>query len=215
MSTKFFTFLHGGAVHIAPKTKLVKKEALSSLLDAKELIVKTEEDAINFKKEAVAASEKEKELAIHEGFEEGFSKWAEKLVELEQEIARVRADMEKIIVPVALKAAQKIVGRELETSKTVIADIVKNALKSVSQHKKITVWANKDDLVILEKEREDLKKLFEKLESFTLRPRDDIASGGCVIETEGGIINAKLDNQWLILESAFERMMLQAKEGGR
>ena len=33
--------------------------------------------------------------------------------------------------------------------------------------------------------------------------------GVCIIETEAGIINASLENQWRALESAFEAFMKQ------
>lgn len=211
MSNKFFSFLHGQSLHIAPETKVVPKNDISILMDARQVLSKAKEDAKKFKEEIVAECEKERTVATKEGFEKGFSEWTEKIVELEEEIQRVRKEMEKVIIPVALKAAKKIVGREIETSEKTVVDIVSSALKGVSQHKKVTIWANKDDLQLLEKEREHLKSMFEKVESLSLRPRDDISSGGCVIETEAGIINAQLENQWLILESAFEKMMIQPK----
>ena len=63
------------------------------------------------------------------------------------------------------------------------------------------------DLEPLEKERSKIKKIFEHLDSFSLQERADIEPGGCIIETEAGIINAQLENQWRALESAFESFM--------
>jgi type III secretion protein L len=105
------------------------------------------------------------------------------------------------------KAAKKIVGRELELSEDAIVDIVSSSLKAVAQHHKITIYVNKKELAILEANRPRLKNIFESLESLSLRERNDIAPGGCVIETEGGIINAQLDNQWRILEKAFDNLL--------
>src|SRR5262249_15045025 len=118
-----------------------------------------------------------------------------------------RHELEKTLIPVALKAAKKIVGREIELSEDTIVDIVSNLLKSVSQHKKITIYVNKKDLDSLEAARPRLKKIFESLEVLSLRERQDITPGGCVIETEAGIINAQLENQWRSLEAAFEKLM--------
>jgi type III secretion protein L len=64
-----------------------------------------------------------------------------------------------------------------------------------------------DDLVELEKSKSKIKKMFEHLESLSLQERDDIEPGGCMIETEAGIINAQLENQWRALEAAFETFM--------
>jgi type III secretion protein L len=188
---------------------VIKEKDLSQLMEAKEVLKSAEEDAKTFKEEMTQEFEKERIEATKAGFEKGYSDWILKIRELEEEIQKVRSDMEKVLVPVALTAAKKILGRELETSEKAVVDIVKKALKSVSQHKKITIWVSKGDYAILEKERENLKTQFEKLESLSIRPRDDITSGGSVIETEAGIINAQLENQWLLLESAFEKMIQQ------
>lgn len=47
----------------------------------------------------------------------------------------------------------------------------------------------------------------DQVESFTILDRADITPGGCIIETESGIINASFENQWRALEMAFERYM--------
>jgi type III secretion protein L len=66
---------------------------------------------------------------------------------------------------------------------------------------------NRKDLSILEANRPKLREIFESLESLAIRERADISSGSCIIETEGGIINALLENQWRVLEKAFENML--------
>lgn len=203
-SKQFFSLIHGEQVHIAPKTKVIPAKEISSLLDAEEVLKKVKEDAEKYRKSVIAESEKLKEVAQKDGFEEGFKQWAEHIAKLEAEIVKVRQDMERVVIPIALKAAKKIVGREIELSETTIVDIVSNNLKAVSQHKKIVIYVNKKDLDVLESNRNRLKQIFENLEALSIREKADIQPGGCVIETEGGIINAQLDNQWRVLEAAFE-----------
>lgn len=204
---KFFTLIHGESVHVAPKTKVIPAEEFSTTLNAIEVLDKVKKDAEQYRLEVTAECEKLKEQAQREGFEEGFKKWMDTIAHLENEIAKVRGDMEKVLVPVALKASKKIVGREIEQSPTAIVDIVSSTLKAVSQHKQITIYVNKRDLDALETNRNKIKQLFESLEVLSIRERADIAPGGCIIETEAGIINAQLDNQWRILENAFEKLL--------
>src|SRR5690606_15262613 len=112
-------------------------------------------------------------------------------------------DMQAVVVPIALKAAKKIVGKEIEASEKTVVDIIANSLKAVSQHKKIRIYVNPKEFDIIEENREKIKKIFENLEALSILPQDDVSPGGCIIETEGGIINAQLENQWMILENAF------------
>lgn len=207
MNKKFFSLIHGDKIHISPQTKVVPADQFSSLLNAQEILEHVKKDAEKYKTEVAAEIETIKEQAHKDGFEAGFQEWVNKISELEQEIIQVRKDTEKMILPVALKAAKKIVGREIETSDTAIVDIVSNCLKSVSTHKNIIIYVNKKDVEKLEANRPKLKQLFENLEVLYIRERPDIEQGGCVIETEGGIINAKLENQWRTIENAFDSMI--------
>lgn len=207
MTKKFFSFIHGGSVRAAPKTKVIPSAEFSTLQSAQEVLEKAKEDAENYKKEIVAEIEKLKELAEKEGYEAGFKKWAEHVARLEEEIGKVRKEVESVVLPVALKAAKKIVSKEIELSKETIVDIVAGTLKAVSQHKNVTIYVNRKDLDTVEAQRPRIKELFERLESLTILDRPDIESGGCVVETEVGIINAQMENRWRILESAFEKSM--------
>lgn len=207
MSKKFFSLIHGGAIKTAPKGKIIPAEDIAQVLEAHEVLQKVKEDAEKYRLEVAKECEVLKDKAQHEGFEAGYQKWAEHIAALEAELTKVRQDLEKMLIPVALKAAKKIVGREIELSEDTIVDIVSNSLKAVSQHKKITIYVNKKDLDPLEHSRPRLKQIFESLEVLSVRERSDIARGGCIIETEGGIINAQLENQWIALERAFNAFM--------
>lgn len=204
---KFFSFIRGDKLHSAPKVKVIPADEYSVLMNAKEVLETALKEAEDYKIQVVEECEKLKIEAQKEGFEAGFKSWASGLANLESEIENVHDEVEKVLASVALKAAKKIVGREIEVSDNTIVDIVSNSLKAVSQHKKITIYANRKDLAILEANRPRLKELFESLESLSLRERADIETGGCVIETEGGIINAQIDNQWRVLERAFESLL--------
>ena len=211
MSKKLFTLIYGDSIHIAPQTKIVRAEAFSKALEAQEVMEHIQKDVEKYRLEVAKECEKLKDRAQKEGYEAGFLQWAEHVAKLEEEIAKVRKDMESSILPIALKTAKKIVGREIELSPAAMVDIVANNLKAVSQHKKIAIFVNKSDLRALEASKSRLKALFEHLESLTIQARDDIKSGGCVIETEGGIINAQLENQWRVLEQAFEALIQKRK----
>lgn len=204
---KLFTLIHGDQLHIAPQTKVIPADEFSTLLDAENVLKQVQKDAELYKKEVVQETEILKEKALWEGYEQGFQEWVGRISALEAEIGNVRKDIEKLIIPVALKAAKKIVSKELELSESAIVEIVAANLKAVSQHKQIVIYVNKKDLEAVEAQRPRLKQMFELLETLSIRERKDIEPGGCIIETEAGIINAQIENRWRILETAFAKMM--------
>ena len=207
MAKKIFTLIHGEGIHASPGVKVFSSNAYSKVINAKEMLQTVQEDAEKYRKKVVEECEKQKEKAYQEGFEAGFSKWLGMVRQLEEKITEVHDEVHELVIPIALQAAKKIVGREIELNKDTILDIVKNKLKAVAQHKRIRIFVNKEDMQVLEKHKEDLKSLFEELQSLTLVEKNDITPGGCIIETDGGIINAQIENQWKLIEEAFEGFM--------
>jgi type III secretion protein L len=200
---KFFSLIKDEDIHIAPNTKIIPAEVFSTLMDSKELLEKTQKEAIVYREDVSKECERLKEQAELAGFEEGLKRWNSQLAHLENERTKVQKEMENAIVPLALATVKKIIGREIEFKPETTVDIIATALKSVSQHKRITIYVNKSDLDLLEQNRGRLKDLFENLQSLSFTPREDIARGECTIESEVGIINAKLDSQLKALEEAF------------
>lgn len=207
----FFSLFDGRQICVAPKTKVIPSADVEKLLNGRQLLTQIQKDAEAYRERVATECEALKEQAQMEGYEEGFKTWAEQVAKLEAEILQLRKEFEKKLSPLALAAAKKILGRELETSPESVTDVVATALRPVATHKKITVYVNQQDFEFLDKNKPKLKELFESLESFSLRPRADVQPGGCVIETEGGIINAQLENQWRTLEKAFDKLMATAK----
>jgi type III secretion protein L len=204
---KFFSLISGKEVRIAPGEKIIPAEEFSTLEKASDLLKTVKTEAASYKREVSQECEKEKELAFQEGFQEGLVSLNKHLFTLDEELKKLREDIQKKMLPLAVKAARKIIGEELRVHPDRIVDIVLTSLKPVTQHRKIVIYVNKADLQMLEENKSRIKKIFERLENLSIQERSDIEPGGCMIETEAGIINAQLENQWRALESAFESFM--------
>lgn len=205
---KLFSLIFGNKeIRTSPGTKRIPANEFSILQTAEETLTLAKEEVEQFKKEAAEETEKAKQEAIAQGFQEGLVSFDKHLFALDQELKDLRIEIQKKILPLSLSAARKIIGEELKLHPDRIVDIVLNSLKPVTQHKKIMIYVNKADLAALEEQRPKIKEIFEHLQSLSLEERDDIEPGGCMIETEAGIINAQLENQWRALESAFASFM--------
>lgn len=210
IEVKFFSLIDKSkSIHVAPGSKVIPAEAFSSVFEAKEIVELAQKEAEEYRKQVEKECEELKEEAKKSGFDQGLNEWASKLAEFEKDVADIRQETEKIIVPLALKAAKKIVAREIELNQETVVDIVSNALRAVAHHKNVKIHVNRGDLVILEQNKQRLKDVLESIEVLSLQESDEVEPSGCVIETEGGIINAQIDNQWNALERAFQSLMTQ------
>jgi type III secretion protein L len=207
MSKKYFVLFSGKEVLAAPGKKIVPSTEFTTLQNAEEILEVVQKDALEYKKSVTSEAEKIKEAAFQEGFQEALISLNKHLLLLDQELRTLREDIQKKILPLAISAARKIIGEELKLHPDRVVDIVMTALKPVTQHRKVIIYVNKVDLEELEASKPKIKNLFEHLENLSIQERSDIEPGGCIIETEAGIINAQLENQWRSLEIAFESFM--------
>lgn len=203
MKKKFFTLIYGDRLHVAPKKKIIPADQLGTLQNASEVLEHIKKDAEKYRIQVTQECEAIKEDGFKKGYDDGFQKWTEHLADFEKRLEAIHKELQQSVIPVALKAAKKMIGRELELSEDTIVDIVASNLKAVAQHKKIIIYVNKKDLDAMEKNKPRLRELFENLESLSVRSREDVAPGGCIIETEIGIINAQFEHRWDKLEKIF------------
>ncbi len=207
--SRLFALIEDGEVHPASEKKVIRSEDFSTLLAANELLEKTRADVAAAQEKAHKEAEELKKKGYDEGYQEGLTQLNEQIIGLDNEKKRLRNEMNQLILPLALKAAKKVVAGELKSHPETIVNIVLQALAPVMQNHRITIYCNKADKEALESEKPRLKEKLEQIESLSIKDRDDVSPGGCIVETESGIINATIENQWRGIESAFDRYLKQ------
>lgn len=204
---KPFILLSHESVVFPPGKKIIPQEVFSQAIEGQELLQKVKQQAEEYRKHVLKECEGIKEQAYQEGFQKGLEKFNEQVVQLNHLLQTVKEEVHQKILPLAIQAAKKILGEELKLHPDRIVEIVMQALKPVMQHHRITIYVNKADLPKIEAKRSKIRKMLEQVQHFAIQEREDIEPGGCIIETEAGIINAQLENQWRALEAAFKSFM--------
>ncbi len=202
---KFFSLIYQGEIHPSDDDKVIPAEEFSTLMEASQILIKAKEDAKDYKKLIEKECEELKEIAKEEGFSIGLERFNEHLIHFDKQLHLIRSELQKQILPLALKAAKKIVGEQLTLHPETIVEIVIQGLMPVTQNHRFTIYVNKTDKEMLEAQKPKIKSILEQVRVLNIQERSDIAPGGCIIETESGIINATIENQWRALESAFEK----------
>lgn len=200
-----FSFIRSGTVHTAKPGKVIPKEQFSELMQARDIIHKAQQEAEEYRTDISREADQIKDKARKEGFEEGLNTFNTHLLQFDKQLQLIRMELQKQILPLALKAAKKIVGDQLTLAPETIVEIVIQAIGPVVQNHRFTIYVNKADKDLLEAQRGKIRNLLEQVQTLNIVDRADIPPGGCVIETESGIINATLENQWRALEAAFAK----------
>ncbi len=167
-----------------------------------------------------------KENAFHKGFLEGKrvgyesgSKKAQAAIDglkraLEQ-LHSIRADihqeLEKEVTHLALSIAKKIVCHEIKTTKDTVVCVAREALARVDNPAKIKIKFNPDDLRFIKDTQSQFTRILQNFDQVHFEAEDSIQSGGCLIETDRGDIDARIEKQFEAIEEAFQAQFDQPK----
>ncbi len=172
-------------------------------IDDRNMISRAQQEAITIK-----------EQASKEGFEKGIEDAKESLDELKDAIDEFFEYKDVLynkisddILDIAVKVAQKIIKKEVETDKSVLDAIVHDALKSLAKDEnKIILKVNPTDV---EYTKEIVPKLLSsgQFEAKIFVTGDkEVDEGSAVIETSNGIIDANISTQLDLIKEAFKQI---------
>jgi type III secretion protein L len=190
---------------------ITKKQIVDARAEARRIIADAEEDAAAIRTSAESFARESYETAYREGCEASLLEWNTLLLQARDDRAQALAGVERDLLRLAVKIAEKIIGSEIKRDRIAIVGIVATALRQARRNEMITIRVNPADLLVIEEQRQRLDRAGrEKYMDIVPDPR--VASGGCVIESESGAIDAQLETQFRVLERA---LLKRASENAR
>lgn len=166
------------------RTLVSVRDALQSALARSEEIVEA----------ARIEAEEIREEARKDGRVAGYEEVIVELSRVRQEAAQLQQDAEKDMLDLAFKVAERVLGRAIEMDPDVVVDVVAKSLEHARERSSVVVRVNPADLPMVESSLGRLQAVVEGARLY-IEPDDQVARGGCVIDTEAGRIDAQLDVQ--------------------
>lgn len=141
------------------------------------------------------------EDARNEGRKEGYEEWIREIARARAEYGRLQDAAEKDMVKLAFHIAQRLVGHAIEVRPEVVLDMVGKALVMARGRRQIVVKVNPEDYAQVETNRHEYARDLDGVPVY-FEADPGLERGGCVIETEGGRIDARLQTQLDVLREA-------------
>ncbi len=183
------------------EARLLKQEAKTIIKEAKKNAEEIESTAYTLGYEQ---GQKDGEEIGRKQFEIGLQHLESFLKEFKKQTKELANYYEAQMVQVVLVVAKKILEKEVEEDKELISRILKSALNKAIEGSSIVVYMNPRDFENLNKEFVDAlsspggNKIKIKIDN-------TIKRGGCMIETEFGLIDANLESRWLGIVEEIEK----------
>ncbi|HUU27101.1 MAG TPA: FliH/SctL family protein [archaeon] len=171
--------------------------------------------------EVRAQSEKEAAGKIKEAYEKGKAEGAaraqEEIAQRAGELASVIAalkearenllrEAEKEVVDLVLAVARKFVNSAALMGNDLIKQTIKSAVKMITEKEKVIIRINPDDLEEVRAHQDDIIFVSDGIGKLEIRADKSIDRGGCVVETEAGNIDARIESRFSELEKALRQV---------
>ncbi|HEV2765788.1 MAG TPA: FliH/SctL family protein [Pyrinomonadaceae bacterium] len=184
-----------------PHTNVIKRPLVEARAEARRLIAEAERDAAHLSGSAQRAARELREMAYQEGYEAALSELNGLLLEAHERRAAALTEVECDVLRLAIKVAEKIIGREIKIDPGAAAAIVSTALRSARRQELLTVRVHPADLPEVQSRRDQIDPAGRaRFLDFVADSR--VGRGGCIIESESGTVDARLDTQLRVLERA-------------
>lgn len=159
-----------------------------------------------------------KKEAYSEGFEKGKKIGAEsekKIVDsliddfrgavagLEEFKENLCRDVEKSAFKFAFCLAEKILRVEIEKKNDAVIKIIKEALKKIMDDESVTIKINPSDLSYIENSGFSQLGDIVAGESVKFEADPEISRGGCLVEADSGLIDARIESQLSVIKQSF------------
>ncbi|WP_058865790.1 type III secretion system stator protein SctL [Chloracidobacterium thermophilum] len=193
---------------------IVKRAVVEARAESRRLLREAQAEADRRIAEAQAEVERIRAEAWKAGYEAGLAEFTTRLLDLQHRREALLTQAEQEVLRLALRVAGKIVGRELEVQETTLLDIVRTAMRNLRQASTVTICVNPADVPRLERHREAIETL-RRGQFVNIVPDTRVSVGGCILESESGIVDAQLDTQLRVIEQALLEMHAMQRREAR
>lgn len=169
-------------------------------------------DDRNLVSRAQEESENIKRSAFEEGYRQGLEKANNDLETFRGQLAQfmsAKQDVFEYIAPdileISVDIAKKIIKKELETDPQVLLNTIIEVLRSISKsEQKITIRVRPQSVQFIKDTIPNITYQYGIDSKINIVADPSIEDGGCVFQTNNGIVDASIDTQIEIIKKALE-----------
>ncbi|TOI47641.1 SctL family type III secretion system stator protein VscL [Vibrio parahaemolyticus] len=196
-------------LQLAPGLKVLKAKDYVSYLDSQHLVEAANSKADSIIAKAQQAYETEKQRGYQDGLEQAKIENAQAMVATLARCNEYYQQVEHKMTNVVLDAVRKIIDTFDDVDTTI--SVVREALQLVSNQKQVILHVHPEQVVDVREKVAGVLSDFPEVGYVDVVADARLKNGGCILETEVGIIDASIDGQIQALKQAMVKQLSERK----
>jgi type III secretion protein L len=185
---------------LAGEKAVLKGDVVQALSSAERIVEEARQRAREIVEKAQADQAAIREQSGREGYEEGLRQLNEVISDAKRKYGKILEGAETELLKLSLKIAERIVGKALELDRSILLDIIHKAIQSLKYQKEIRIRIHPDDVAYLKDQKMQLYAMLGESKEIEVVEDPLVGKGGCIIDTEIGTIDARLETQLKVME---------------
>ncbi len=162
------------------------------------------------------------QLGLDEGKHEAFQSFSKQISEqlevfgsLISSLGKLKMELvssnESSLMKLLVYMASRIAFHEVEINPDVILKVIRQATEMSQDEERVVVSVSEKEIEFIEQLKKESKKEFEFLKQVQLEASPNISAGGCVIETNYGVVDAQIEERVNKLWSTISEALPKSK----
>lgn len=162
------------------------------------------------------------DLGLEEGRKEAFSKVSSEIFERMETLDQLLVGIKELktqmasfneshLVQLVFHMAARLAKTKLENNNEAMVEILKDAVGLAQDEENITVRVSQSQFEFLEELKKETGREFEFIKKIRFEPGPDVADGGCIVETNYGEVDARIEQRVQQLWSVLSENMPKVK----
>jgi len=198
------------------------KTRMSPREEASNILAQAQQTAAEIVDKAQLEADDVHIAAYHKGYNTGYREMQEERAAFSKRVAEIEADidervdtawagLEPEILKLALEIANKVVHREISESEDFVIQTIKSSLYQLRERQDLKIRVNPSDYDLVREHKDDISSACDGVRHLEVIEDRRVDQGGCIIETAGGQLDARIDTQL----QEVERALMEAAHDGR
>ncbi|WP_224250258.1 FliH/SctL family protein [Hyalangium gracile] len=212
----------GEAAAANERPSLVQRPARAGVMNAEVFEARQSaqtiiEDANREKERILAEAQREREEVLakarEQGRQEGLAQSTEVLLRAKMQAGEMLANNERDIIALAMKIAEKVIGRDVERQPELMIDMCATAIEQIRNARAMVLRVHPKTAQVLRARKPELMELIGRAVDLAIREDPEVSSVGCIVQTEFGTVDAQLPTQFEMLQNVLLPDPNKKKEG--
>ncbi len=172
-------------------------------------------------------SESRAKQSYHEGYSKGYEDGSAKgrleaqsvaarlnkaILDIDRQRGELLRTAEAECAELALRIARKIIDEHVRIDTNILISSFKKAVSLLLDKSKLLVRVAPDQHATIKSQLDTLYAMDDNIEHIDIEADPRVGAGGCVVETEAGNVDARIESQFQIISQAISEAMSEARE---